>query len=80
MAVNSREISIGILIFLLILIIIYSIILFELYKQKRFIFSTYTPPTPPGSFFYPLKSVRPLSQEEIDTRNRIILMSNNVGS
>lgn len=72
---STTAISISILIFLLIIVIIYIIVLFELYKQKRFIFATYIPPTPPGDYFYPLGSVQPLTQEEIDHRNAIIRAS-----
>ena len=72
---TTKGISVAILIFILLIIIIYVIVLFELYKQKRSIFSTYTPPTPPSPFFYPLGNVRPMSQEEIDRRNAIIRAS-----
>ena len=80
MAVSSREISIGILIFLIILMIIYIIVMFELYKQHRFIFATYTPPPPPPNSFFPLGTVTPLTQEQIDQRNEIIMRSINIGT
>lgn len=76
--VTSTNISVAIIIFLLIGIIIYAIVLFEMYKTKAHIFADYTPPTPPSNYFYPLGGVRPLTQEEIDRKNRIILASINV--
>lgn len=73
-----KSVSVGIIIFLLVVVIIYAIVLFELYKTKSFIFADYVPQTPPGDHFYPLGSIRPLTQEEIDNRNRIIQASINV--
>ena len=69
---NSIKISIGILIFILLTIIIYIIILFETHKNQSFIFAPYVPPKPPKGGFYPLGSVTPLTQEQIDARNKII--------
>lgn len=77
MAITSEAISVGILIFILIVIIIYVIVLFELYKNQQFIFAVYKAPSPPADqhAFYPLGSVRPLTQEEIDHKNMIIRLS-----
>lgn len=72
---STKGIAIGILIFILIVMMIYVIIMFELYKQQKFIFAQYTPPTPPSNHFYPLGNVTPLTQEEIDHRNAIIRAS-----
>lgn len=49
--------------------------MFELYKSQKFIFAPYTPPPPPSNSFYPLGSVTPLSQDDIDRRNAIIRAS-----
>jgi len=62
----------GIIITLLIAVIIYAIIIFELFKSQTSIFAPYMPPTPPSYYFFPLGSVRPMSQEEIDQRNATI--------
>lgn len=48
--------------------------MYELYKNKLFIFASYIPSSPPNSF-YPLGKVTPLSQEEIDHRNAVIRLS-----
>lgn len=74
---SSKEIAIGILIFILITIIVYVIVMFELYKKQTFIFTPYTPPPPPPNSFYPLGSITPLTHEEIDQRNAIIQGSTN---
>lgn len=82
MVTTGQGISIGILIFILLLIIVYVIVLFEAFKQQKFIFSPYIPPSPPKeqNAFYPLGNVRPLTQEEIDNRNRIIRNSLNIAT
>ena len=72
---GTRGFSIGILITILIIMIIYVIFIFEMYRKKEFIFSPYTPPPAPVNAFYPLGSVRPMTQDEINTRNEIILAS-----
>lgn len=51
--------------------------MFELYKKQTFIFAPYVPPPPPPNSFYPLGSITPLTQEEIDQRNAIIMGSTN---
>ena len=81
MAIKStKAISVGILIFVLLVIIIYVIVMFELYKNKAFIFSPFTPSPPPANSFYPLGSVTPMTQEEIDQRNAIITASRGTAS
>lgn len=72
---TSNSISIGILIAVIVLIIIYVVVLFELYKNQEFIFATYSPPTPPSNYFYPLGEIIPLTQEEIEHRNALIRAS-----
>ena len=72
---SVKAISIGILISILVVIIVYVIVMFELYKNNAFIFAPYTPPPPPPNSFYPLGSTTPMTQEEIDQRNDIIIGS-----
>ena len=72
---DGKLISIGIIIFIFILMIIYIIVMFELYKRDLFIFAPYTPPTPKTKHFYPLGSVTKMTQEEIERRNEVIRAS-----
>lgn len=71
---SEKGICIGILIAILIVIIIYVIAMFEFYKNRTFIFTPYTPKNPPSDTkaFYPLGQITPLTQEQIDERNKII--------
>lgn len=75
---SSNAISVTILVFILLTVIIYVIVMFELYKNQTFIFSPYTPPVPQTPHFYPLGAVHPLSQEDINQRNAIIMASTGV--
>ena len=77
MVTTTKTISVIILIGVLIIMIIYIIILFECFKNKTFIFETYTPPAPPSNQngFYPLGTVTPMTQEQIENRNASILAS-----
>lgn len=71
---STSRISIMILILLLITIIVYMLVLFETHKNNTFIFAPYTPPkNPPNNGFYPLGKITPLTQEQKDARNQIIL-------
>ena len=74
MAVDTKKISIGILIVMGIIAIIYFIVLFECYKSKTFIYADYTPPPPPADqhAFYPLGLITPLDPEEIAARSDYI--------
>ncbi len=72
---GTKGVSIGILIGILVIIIIYAIFMFEMYRKQQFIFAPYTPPPAPANAFYPLGSVRPMTQDEINTRNEVILAS-----
>jgi len=40
------------------------VVMFELYRQQKFIFAPYEPPAPPPNSFKPLGVVRQLSPEE----------------
>jgi len=73
---SSKGISVGILISILVIIIVYVLVMFELYRNQKFIFAPYVPPSPPNSF-YPLGTITPMTQEEIDRRNNIIYGSTN---
>ena len=70
----ARGISIGILILILVIIIVYVIVVLMMAAHKTGIFSPYTPPAPPASqnAFYPLGTVTPLCQQDIDDRNTLI--------
>ena len=68
---SSRLWSLIIIGLILLTIIAYVIAMFECYRNKTFIFSTFTPSPPPNSF-YPLGQITPLTQEEIETRNELI--------
>lgn len=72
---TTKAISTGIILFILLTIIIYVIVMFELYKNRLSIFAQYVPPPPPSNHFFPQGTVTPLSQEEIESRNAIILAS-----
>lgn len=72
---TSKAWGIGILSTVLVIMIIYVIVMFEFYKNQTFIFTPYVPPTPPPNYFYPLGSVTPLTQEQIEQRNAIIAAS-----
>jgi len=72
---SSKEVAIGILIFILVIIIVYVIVMLELYKKQTFIFTPYVPPNPPPNTFYPLGNTTPMTREEIDQRNDIIMGS-----
>ena len=52
-------------------IMVYMIAMFELYKERKFIFSPYNV-SKPSDAFYPLGQITQLTQEEIDTRNAVI--------
>lgn len=57
---------------LFLIIIIYLIVLFELYKGRKFIFSPYTVATFPPDTFFPLGVITQMTAEEIAIRNAII--------
>lgn len=69
---STTGISVGILIAILIIMIIYVVMMFEFYKNKKFIFAPYNQPKPNSPHFYPLGKITPMTQEEIDHRNEII--------
>lgn len=56
---------------LFVIIIVYAVVMFELYKKKTFIFTPYVPVKPSDAFF-PLGKITPMTQEEIDERNEFI--------
>ena len=55
--------------------IVYAIVMFEIYKNQTFIFTPYQQPAPPPNTFRPLGNVTPLTQEEINQRNALIRAS-----
>lgn len=72
---GSRAVSTGIAIFIVVIFILYVIVMYELYINHEFIFATFIPPTPSTPHFYPLGTVTPLTQEQIDHRNEVIKAS-----
>jgi len=69
---TSTKIIVGIVVFLIILVMIYAIVMFEFYKSKTFIFKPYKlTPLQPNSF-YPLGTITQLTQEQINARNALI--------
>lgn len=72
MAIDTKKISVGILVTVIIIIIIYFILLFEWYKTKSFIFAPYTRPSPPESQypFYPTGKITPFDTTSPDYEAR----------
>ena len=66
-----KHVSIGILVTLLILMVIYIILMFEWFKNKKFVFAPYVVPAPPDGSnpFYPTGEIQDLTPEEICIRN-----------
>lgn len=64
---------IGILIGILVVCAAYGVLMYEMYKKKKFIFKVYEP-HPPGdqSFFYPLGGTTPMTADEIARRNEFL--------
>jgi hypothetical protein len=73
--VSTTAISVGILIVVLVIMIVFALVMLETYKNDTFVFTPYTPPPPPANTFFPLGNVTPLTQEEIEARNAVILSS-----
>jgi flagellar basal body-associated protein FliL len=69
---NGKGVVIGIMLVLLLLLVVYAIALFLLYRDQKLFFAPYKAPTPPGPAFYPLGNVTPLTQEQINQRNALI--------
>lgn len=74
MAVDTKKISVGILIAMGIIAIIYFIVLFECYKSKTFIYAEYIPPPPPADQnpYFPLGTITALDSSEIADRSKFI--------
>lgn len=72
--VDTKKISVGILVGVIIISIVYFIILFECYKQQTFVFAPYQRPPPPDSMkpFFPLGTITPMSPELYQERNQYI--------
>ena len=77
MSNTARNLSVGLIVFMLVIAIVYGIVLYVLYQNQSYIFSVYVPPDPPSNqnAYYPLGSVTPLTAEEIQNRNDIIMAS-----
>jgi hypothetical protein len=74
---KTKGICITIVVVLLAIIIAYMIFMFEAFKGEFFIFAKYNPPPPPSNLnaFYPLGTITPMTQDEIDARNKQIAVS-----
>jgi len=75
---SVKAISLGILVTLIIILVVYIILMFEWYKNQTVVFSPYTPGAPPADQdpYYPISNIQPMSQEQICTRNINIYCSN----
>lgn len=71
---SEKNICIGILVSILIIMIIYIIVLFECYKNNTFIFTPYKPPNPPTEEnpFNPTGAVNGLNADQIKLRDCIV--------
>jgi hypothetical protein len=71
---SEKNICIGILVSILIIMIIYIIVLFECYKNNTFIFTPYKPPKPPTEEnpFNPTGAVNGLNADQIKLRDCIV--------
>ena len=65
---------------MIIVVLVYTIVMFELYKHQVGIFKPYKRPTPPGAHFFPLGTVTPLTPDELATKNQVITNSVNQAS
>lgn len=74
---SSKGISIGILIFIIVVVIVYAIVMLIMFSNKSGLFAPYQAPHPPAdqSAFYPLGTITPMCQEEINQRNTLICAS-----
>lgn len=74
---SSRGIAIGILIFILVVIIIYTVTMLIMATGQKGLFAPYTPPAPPPdqNAFYPLGVTTNMCQEDITNRNILICAS-----
>ena len=70
---STKGLTIGILCFILLLIIIFSVTMFYFYQHDQGPFSPYSRPIPPEKHFYPMGIVTPFTQEEIERRNKLIM-------
>ncbi len=70
--------SIGIMVFIIVIMIIYAVVMFEMYRRKQFIFADYVIPDPPGVSFRPQGSIKALTADEIAHRNKVIENSKNI--
>lgn len=68
---DTTNISIGILIFLLITLIIYIIVIYESYKRQTFVFTPYTSPPPPSNAIS-MGDITQLTPDQIQQRNNYI--------
>lgn len=68
----ARGWSIGIMVFVVLVIIAFFILMFYWYRTKTVVFAPFIPEVPDRPVFYPLGDTIVLTQEQIDKRNAII--------
>lgn len=79
---NQKHVIIGIIVFLIIITIIYAIVLYILYRDKKLLFAPYTPKTPPAdTYSFPLFGTQtPLTSAQIQIiQNNYDLLANGSG-
>jgi hypothetical protein len=76
---NSATIISFILLFLIIIgIIVYVIVIFEMWKGNKGLFAPYTPPPAPANSFYPLSDVLPDTPEQAATKQNLAEQMNSL--
>jgi hypothetical protein len=76
---NSSTVISFILLFLIIIgLIVYVIVIFEMWKGKKGLFTPYTPPPAPANSFYPLSDVIPDTPEQAATKQNLAEQMNSV--
>lgn len=70
-----KGIVVAIIILTFIVLIAYAIFIYEIYRQKKFIFTPYVKPTPPKPYFQPLGKITTLTPDQQAQRTKIFLES-----
>lgn len=69
---STTAISFIIIILILVTIIVYAIVMYEMAKNKTFIFSRYDPEPTFTQHIRPMGPTKPLTQEEIDNIQKLV--------
>lgn len=70
-----KGIVVAVIVLTFIVLIAYAIFIYEMYRQKKFIFAPYVKPTPPKPYFKPLGEITTLTPDQQAERTRIFLLS-----